>query len=187
MFSLLNELGLTEFKCFEQAVTKKRAITEKKMKCAGFPNFADRITFEVHHIGMSFAVVVFHGKRRILSKKMDEFPKWIKSLQSSRFNVFCYGKDKSLIHEDTGKLDEKKVKIYPKEIELQEAVNKRKLKESTKKLTIFKKIHNKLIDIFGKRAIELGMFVIFCGFLFLSFKTIYGNYAAKRKLRWKTG
>ena len=207
MFSLLNELGETEFKCFEQAVRKKRAITKTKMKCTGFPNFAARITFELHHIGMSFMVVVLHGKKRILTKKIDEFPMWMKSLTSSRFDEFCYGKERD-IHKNfhghdgnDGDIDELEIKIYDKERILKKAVEERKKKEekkqkkeeeskqkkeSMKNLPIYKKIHNKLIDILGKRTVELGMFVIFCGFLFLSFKTIYGNYAAKRKLHWKS-
>ena len=180
MFSLLNVMDQSRFDCFADAIKNKKSYISNltRFRCAQFPSFADTITFELHHFGLSFIVRVYHNKKKVYSGKAEEFEMYMKGLASINFKGFCYGKDIQP-QSDSGLEEDLEIFIYESEKIRQQ--KKLKDKEVKEKLRIIKAAES----IFGKRAVQLGFFAIFCGALFISFKYIYGDFAAKRKLKNK--
>jgi hypothetical protein len=179
MISFMEVFGLTNGNCFKWAIEKSKEYPKNKKKCKMYPKFAENFTFVVKEEESKFFVELYFGEEMIKRKTFTDFTKYIRSIQVKNFNKSCYGPD--------GKPEKKEetVETEGDDIVLTDKNKREKFRNKKLNHRKFKDFYiiQKLEQVFGERPVELLMFALFCGALFISFKHIYANFAIKQKLK----
>jgi hypothetical protein len=180
MLSLMEVFGLTDGSCFKWTVENLKFKPKNNKNCKLYPRFAENFSFVVKEEDSKFFVELYFGEEMIQRKKFKEFGNFLKSLQVKNFDKSCYGPQGKPKSED-----DKEQALDGDDLVLKDKQKREKFRQGKLNQRKFKDMYliQKLEDLIGERPVELIMFGLFCGALFISFKYIYANFAIKQKLK----
>jgi hypothetical protein len=187
LFALLNVFQLTNSDCFKLALEELRPTTRWGYNCFEFPKFGDHLTFEVSHVGFSFSVAMYVGKKHIVTKKVESFVGYLKNLESKLYKKFCFGNDEEKMQElkdveDTGvdlMEDLQHIIERTKEKSMKEALKKKRERQELERSSWFVIFG---IGVSKKKVVMIFGFVGLLTFIGIKLLNLYsGNNDKKNK------